>query len=140
MRQAKGRGLAVSAGVTPAHFMLSDLATAEFRTFARLSPPLRSEDDREAVREAIVNAIAHRDYSIRGEGIRLLMFSDRLEVYSPGRLPGHVTLDNLKDERYSRRGDAGNAEKYAKRHQCANAEYAAKIVGNSGWVGAEFRE
>ncbi|MCB0044232.1 MAG: putative DNA binding domain-containing protein [Caldilineaceae bacterium] len=54
------------------------------------------------VREAIVNAVAHRDYSIRGEGIRLLMFADRLEVYSPGRLPGHVTLDNLKDERYSR--------------------------------------
>lgn len=54
------------------------------------------------VREAIVNAIAHRDYSIRGEGIRLLMFSNRLEVYSPGRLPGHVTLENLKDERYSR--------------------------------------
>ena len=54
------------------------------------------------VREAIVNAVAHRDYSIRGEGIRVFMFSDRLEVYSPGRLPGHVTLDNLKDERYSR--------------------------------------
>jgi ATP-dependent DNA helicase RecG len=54
------------------------------------------------VREAIVNAIAHRDYSIRGEGVRLLMFSDRLEIYSPGRLPGHVTLENLKDERYSR--------------------------------------
>ena len=54
------------------------------------------------VREAIVNAIAHRDYSIRGEGIRLLMFSDRMEVYSPGRLPGHVTLENMKDERYSR--------------------------------------
>ena len=54
------------------------------------------------VREAIVNAVAHRDYSIRGEGIRLLMFSDRLELYSPGRLPGHVTLENLKDERYSR--------------------------------------
>ena len=54
------------------------------------------------VREAIVNAVAHRDYSIRGEGIRLLMFSDRLEVYSPGRLPGHVTLENLLVERYSR--------------------------------------
>ncbi len=54
------------------------------------------------VREAVVNAIAHRDYSVRGEGIRLLMFADRLEIYSPGRLPGHVTLDNLKDERYSR--------------------------------------
>ncbi len=54
------------------------------------------------VREAIVNAVCHRDYSIRGEGIRVFMFSNRLEVYSPGRLPGHVTLHNLKDERYSR--------------------------------------
>ncbi|PKO22148.1 MAG: transcriptional regulator [Chloroflexi bacterium HGW-Chloroflexi-1] len=54
------------------------------------------------VREAIVNAVAHRDYAIRGEGIRVLMFSDHLEVYSPGRLPGHVTLDNLIHERFSR--------------------------------------
>ncbi|MDI9549995.1 MAG: ATP-binding protein [Chloroflexota bacterium] len=54
------------------------------------------------VREAIVNAIAHRDYSIRGDGIRLFMFNDRLEIYSPGRLPGHVTLENLVEERYSR--------------------------------------
>ena len=54
------------------------------------------------VREAIVNAVAHRDYSIRGDNIRILMFSDRMEVYSPGRLPGHVTLDNIVEERYSR--------------------------------------
>jgi ATP-dependent DNA helicase RecG len=54
------------------------------------------------IREAIVNAVAHRDYAIRGEGIRLLIFSDHLEVYSPGRLPGHVTLDNLLSERFSR--------------------------------------
>jgi len=46
--------------------------------------------------------VAHRDYSIRGDNIRVLMFSDRMEVYSPGRLPGHVTLDNIIDERYSR--------------------------------------
>lgn len=55
-----------------------------------------------AVREALVNAVAHRDYTVRGEGIRIAMFSDRLEVYSPGRLPGHVTLDNIVDERFSR--------------------------------------
>jgi len=54
------------------------------------------------VREAIVNAVAHRDYAIRGESIRVLMFSDHLEVYSPGRLPGHVTLQNLLHERFSR--------------------------------------
>jgi ATP-dependent DNA helicase RecG len=56
----------------------------------------------DAVREAIVNAVAHRDYQIRGDGIRVLMFSDRIEFYSPGRLPGHVTIENLVDERFSR--------------------------------------
>jgi ATP-dependent DNA helicase RecG len=54
------------------------------------------------VREAIVNAAAHRDYAIRGDDVRVLMFGDRMEVYSPGRLPGHVTLDNLLTERFSR--------------------------------------
>ncbi|HEU5086717.1 MAG TPA: ATP-binding protein, partial [Roseiflexaceae bacterium] len=55
-----------------------------------------------AVREVLVNAIAHRDYSVRGEGIRIGLYSDRLECYSPGRLPGHVTLQNLVEERFSR--------------------------------------
>lgn len=55
-----------------------------------------------AVREALVNAVAHRDYSIRGEGVRVSLFSDRLEVYSPGRLPGHVTVENIVAERFSR--------------------------------------
>ena len=61
-----------------------------------------TEYPEEAVREAVVNAVAHRDYSLDGDSIRVAMFSDRIEVYSPGRLPGHVTLDNLLDERYSR--------------------------------------
>ena len=56
----------------------------------------------QAIREAIVNAIAHRDYRIRGDEIRVLMFRDRIEFYSPGRLPGHVTVDNLVEERFSR--------------------------------------
>lgn len=60
------------------------------------------EYPREAVREAIVNAVAHRDYSIRGAEIQVFMFADRIEVHSPGRLPGHVTLDNLLEERFSR--------------------------------------
>ena len=57
---------------------------------------------RSAVREVIVNALAHRDYSIRGDNIRLLLFANRLECYSPGRLPGHVTVDNIARERFSR--------------------------------------
>jgi len=62
----------------------------------------RLEYPRAAVRELIVNAVAHRDYSIRGDEIRIALFGDRLEVYSPGRLPGHVTLKNMVDERFSR--------------------------------------
>lgn len=62
----------------------------------------RTEYPMPAVREAIVNAVAHRDYAIRGDEIRVLLFSDRIEVYSPGRLPGHVTVDNIVDERFSR--------------------------------------
>lgn len=53
IRAAKARGVRVTCGITPAHFMLSDLATADFRTFARLSPPLRCEADRQAARAAI---------------------------------------------------------------------------------------
>ncbi len=55
VRQAKARGLRVTAGVTPAHIHLSDLAIGDFRSFARLSPPLRSEDDRQAVLDAIAD-------------------------------------------------------------------------------------
>ena len=56
----------------------------------------------QAVRELVVNAVAHRDYSIQGDGIRLYLFSDRLEITSPGGLPGPVTIDNIVDERFSR--------------------------------------
>ena len=48
-----------------------------------------------AVFEAIVNAIAHRDYSIHGSKIRLFMFNDRLELFSPGSLPNTVTIDSI---------------------------------------------
>src|SRR5258708_32289006 len=56
----------------------------------------------EAVRELVVNAVSHRDYSIQGDGIRMFLFGNRLEVSSPGGLPGPVTIDNIADERFSR--------------------------------------
>jgi len=56
----------------------------------------------EAVRELLVNAVAHRDYNLQGDCIHLNIFSDRLEVTSPGELPGPVTLKNLLDARFSR--------------------------------------
>lgn len=54
------------------------------------------------VREVLVNAVAHRDYLIRGEGIRITLYTDRLECHSPGRLPGHMTIENIADQRFSR--------------------------------------
>lgn len=50
---------------------------------------------RRAVFEAIVNAVAHRDYSIHGARIRLFMFSDRLEVCAPGPLPNSMTIEAM---------------------------------------------
>lgn len=55
-----------------------------------------------AVREAIVNAICHRDYRLKGRRIEIRMYSDRLEVISPGGLPGFITVENIKDEHFSR--------------------------------------
>lgn len=52
--------------------------------------------DLTALGEAVVNAVAHRDYSLSGSQIRLFIFSDRIEVRSPGRLPNSVTLDNIR--------------------------------------------
>ena len=48
-----------------------------------------------AWQEAIINAVAHRDYSLTGTPIEVWMFDDRLEVRSPGDLPGPVTLERL---------------------------------------------
>jgi ATP-dependent DNA helicase RecG len=50
----------------------------------------------EVIRETIVNAIAHRDYTISGTDIELSIYSDRLEVISPGRLPNSVTVERMK--------------------------------------------
>jgi ATP-dependent DNA helicase RecG len=55
-----------------------------------------------AVREALVNAVAHRDYRLNGRSIEIRMYTDRLEVTSPGGLPAHITVDNIVDEHYSR--------------------------------------
>ena len=76
---AKVRGLAVTAGVTPAHFMLSDTAIGDFRTFTKLSPPLRSEADRHAVREALADGtidVISSGHDPRGPEDKRLPFAD----------------------------------------------------------------
>lgn len=55
----------------------------------------RTDYPEDAIRESIVNAIAHRDYSITVTDIELSIFSDRLEVISPGRLPNTVTVEKI---------------------------------------------
>ena len=52
--------------------------------------------------EGIVNALTHRNYAIRGEHIKVLIFDDRLEILSPGLLPNIVTIENILNQRYSR--------------------------------------
>ncbi len=56
----------------------------------------------EALREGVVNAICHRDYTITGSAIRLFLFDDRLEIRSPGGLPNTLTLENMLFRQYIR--------------------------------------
>ncbi len=55
----------------------------------------------EAIWEVIVNAIIHRDYSI-SDDTQILIYNNRIEILSPGRLPGYVTIENILDARYAR--------------------------------------
>jgi ATP-dependent DNA helicase RecG len=67
--------------------------SGEIIGFKRVDKP---EYPIEALREAVVNAVVHRDYSREGEAIRVFMYSDRIEVHSPGLLPPGISLDDLK--------------------------------------------
>jgi ATP-dependent DNA helicase RecG len=62
----------------------------------------RTEYPVAAVREALVNAVAHRDYRLGGRRIEVRMFTDRMEITSPGGLPGFITVDNIVEEHFSR--------------------------------------
>ncbi|HET8893784.1 MAG TPA: ATP-binding protein [Gaiellaceae bacterium] len=50
----------------------------------------------EAIREAVVNAVAHRDYTIAVKDIEIALYTDRLEIVSPGRLPNTVTVEKMR--------------------------------------------
>ncbi len=91
IRVAKAQGLPVTAGVTPAHFMLSDIATSDFRTFARLSPPLRAEADRQAVLAALADGtidVISSGHDPRGPEDKRLPFADA----EPGMAGAEVLL------------------------------------------------
>ena len=101
VRRAKAAGERVTAGVTPAYFMLSDLATADFRTFARLSPPLRCEDDRHAVREAIADGtidIVSSGHDPRGPEDKRLPFADAAPGMAGAETLLALVLGLVRDE------------------------------------------
>ena len=81
VRAAKAEGLPVTCGITPAHLLLSDIAVSDFRTFARLSPPLRAEADRQACRRALADGtidLLCSGHDPRGPEEKRLPFADAL--------------------------------------------------------------
>ncbi len=100
VRAAKARGLPVTCGITPAHFMLSDLATADFRTFTRLSPPLRAEADRQAALAAIADGtidVIASGHDPRGPEDKRLPFADAAPGMAGAETLLAMTLGLVRD-------------------------------------------
>lgn len=79
VRSAKARGLPVTCGISPAHLLLSDVALGAWRTFARLSPPLRQEEDRQAALAALADGtidVLTSAHDPRGPEDKRLPFAD----------------------------------------------------------------
>jgi len=74
-------------------FVMKNQSVGAVKRPHRIEKPQFSE---RAVFEAIVNAVAHRDYSVYGSKIRFFMFDDRLEIYSPGSLPNSINIENIR--------------------------------------------
>jgi dihydroorotase len=100
VREAKARGLPVTCGITPAHFMLSDLAMVDFRTFARLSPPLRCEADRQAALAAIADGtidVIASGHDPRGPEDKRLPFADAAPGMAGAETLLAMTLTLVRD-------------------------------------------
>lgn len=74
------------------HFVSKNMRVAASKSVGREDAP---QFDMTAVFEAIVNAVAHRDYAMQDAKIRLRVFADRMELYSPGAIPNTMTVDSL---------------------------------------------
>ena len=83
-------------------FAVRNMRVGADKNPARTDLPQYSE---KAIFEAIVNAVVHRDYAIHGSRIRISMFSERIEIISPGGLPNNLTIDSM-DVRQSTRNEA----------------------------------
>ena len=79
--------------VEACRFVFRNMRTAATKDHGRIDRP---QYDAQAVFEALVNAVAHRDYSIHGSKIRLRQFENRLEIYSPGAIANTLHVDSLR--------------------------------------------
>ena len=80
-------------------FVTRNQRVAAYKNPARTDVPQFSE---RAVFEAVVNAVVHRDYAVSGSRIRLFLFDDRLELYSPGGLCNSMTTGDLRTSQFTR--------------------------------------
>jgi dihydroorotase len=110
IRAAKARGVRVTCGITPAHLLLSDINLSDFRTFARLSPPLRDESDRNAALAALADGtidVLCSGHDPRGPEEKRLPFADSTPGMAGAETlltlglglvrEGHITLPRLFD-------------------------------------------
>ena len=108
VRAAKAEGLKVTCGISPAYLFLADNAVTDFRTFARLSPPLRSEDDRNASIAAVADGtvdVITSSHDPRGPEDKRLPFADAAPGMAGAETllalslnlvrDGHVSLNRL---------------------------------------------
>ena len=103
-------------------FAVRNMGVAARKEPARQNLPQYSE---KAMFEALVNAVVHRDYSIRGSRIRLSMFEDRLELCSPGSLPNSLTVESM------------GARQSTRNEVLTSVLSRMNVVGNEG-VGRQF--
>ncbi len=119
-------------------FVLSKIARSVGTRAESVQAPVAYEIPKEVVTEAIVNAVAHRDYT-SDASVQVMLFADRLEVWNPGALPPPLTLDKLRAPHESVPGNP----------LLARAMYLAKYIEQMGTgtldmiercVGAGLRE
>jgi len=99
-----------------------------FATGQRKEEPLLPP---EVLRESLVNALVHRDYAIMGRQVALEVFRDRVEVTSPGGLPGRMTVERVR----------GGGASRSRNEAMANAVVVAGLTGRrgAGWLGMRRR-
>jgi dihydroorotase len=101
VRAAKKRGVRVSCGISPAHLLLSDQAIGPFRTFARLSPPLREEADRRAALVAVADGtidLLCSAHDPQGPEAKRLPFADAMPGMAGAETLLALSLTLVRDE------------------------------------------